>query len=300
MPNVDLSFSRYVAACKGAGQARAREAAAYAFGGDLRVRATMDKLRPVTLAVESAVRFWNTVGKSRLVGSAVRVGERQFPALFAKVARCADVLQIPLPTVYVSPELASLGAHTFGSSDDATLVLAGALVDHLTEAELLFVIGHECGHIQNNHVVYLTALYYLTQTANVILRLGAQPAVLALRAWSRRAEITSDRAGLLCTRDLGTATAALIKLALGSRKLYGEINVDEYLRQFEEARDDLRRLGAAFSTHPYLPTRVTALRLFSRTAYFRGVLGEVSGQGAPELSREECDAQVADLVAVFK
>jgi Zn-dependent protease with chaperone function len=260
----------------------------------------MDKLRPVTLAVESAVRFWNTVGKSRLVGSAVRVGERQFPALFAKVARCADVLQIPLPTVYVSPELASLGAHTFGSSDDATLVLAGALVDHLTEAELLFVIGHECGHIQNNHVVYLTALYYLTQTANLILRLGAQPAVLALRAWSRRAEITSDRAGLLCTRDLGTATAALIKLALGSRKLYGEINVDEYLRQFEEARDDLRRLGEAFSTHPYLPTRVTALRLFSRTAYFRGVVGEVSGQGEPGLSREECDAQVADLVAVFK
>jgi Zn-dependent protease with chaperone function len=240
------------------------------------------------------------VGKSRLVGSAVRVGERQFPALFAKVARCADVLQIPLPTVYVSPELASLGAHTFGSSDDATLVLAGALVDHLTEAELLFVIGHECGHIQNNHVVYLTALYYLTQTANVILRLGAQPAVLALRAWSRRAEITSDRAGLLCTRDLGTATAALIKLALGSRKLYGEINVDEYLRQFKEARDDLRRLGEAFSTHPYLPTRVTALRLFSRTAYFRGVVGEVAGQGEPGLSREECDAQVADLLAVFK
>jgi Zn-dependent protease with chaperone function len=300
MTAVDLSFSRYVAACKGAGQARAREAAAYAFGGDLRVRATMDKLRPVTLAVESAVRFWNTVGKSRLVGSAVRVGERQFPALFAKVARCADVLQIPLPTVYVSPELASLGAHTFGSSDDATLVLAGALVDHLTEAELLFVIGHECGHIQNNHVVYLTALYYLTQTANVILRLGAQPAVLALRAWSRRAEITCDRAGLLCTRDLVTATAALIKLALGSRKLYGEINVDEYLRQFKEARDDLRRLGEAFSTHPYLPTRVTALRLFSRTAYFRGVVGEVSGQGEPGLSREECDAQVADLVAVFK
>ena len=300
MTAMDLSFSRYVAACKGAGQARAREAAAYAFGGDLRVRATMDKLRPVTLAVESAVRFWNTVGKSRLVGSAVRVGERQFPALFAKVASCADVLQIPLPTVYVSPELASLGANTFGSSDDATLVLAGALVDHLTEAELLFVIGHECGHIQNNHVVYLTALYYLTQTANVILRLGAQPAVLALRAWSRRAEITCDRAGLLCTRDLGTATAALIKLALGSRKLYGEINVDEYLRQFKEARDDLRRLGEAFSTHPYLPTRVTALRLFSRTAYFRGVVGDVSDQEEPGLSHEECDAQVADLVAVFK
>ena len=148
--------------------------------------------------------------------------------------------------------------------------------------------------------MYLTALYYLTQTANVILRLGAQPAVLALRAWSRRAEITCDRAGLLCTRDLAIATAALIKLALGSRKLYGDINVDEYLRQFEEARDDLRRLGEAFSTHPYLPTRVTALRLFSQTAYFRGLAGDGPGTGGPGLSREECDTQVANLLAVLR
>jgi hypothetical protein len=96
------------------------------------------------------------------------------------------------------------------------------------------------------------------------------------------------------------ATAALIKLALGSRKLYGDINVDEYLRQFADARDDLRRLGEAFSTHPYLPTRVTALRLFAQTAYFRGVASDGHDSGAGGLSREECDAQVADLLAVLK
>jgi Zn-dependent protease with chaperone function len=246
------------------------------------------------------VRFWNTVGRSRLLGSAVRVSSRQFPALHTKIAQCSEVLQIPLPAAYVSPELASLGAHTFGSSEDATLVLSGALIDHLTDAELLFVIGHECGHIQNNHVVYLTALYYLTQTANVILRFGAQPAVLALRAWARRAEITCDRAGLLCARDINTATGALIKLALGSQKLTSDINVEEYMRQFEEAHDNLRRLGEAFSTHPYLPTRVKALRLFAQTAYFRGVAGEGQGGEGPGLTREDCDAQVADVLAVLK
>jgi Zn-dependent protease with chaperone function len=298
MADLNLSFSRYVATCKGAGQARAREAAVYAYGGDVRVRQTMDKLRPVTLAMESAVRFWNTVGRSRLLGSAVRVSNRQFPALHAQVGRCSQVLQIPMPTVYVSPELASLGAHTFGTSADATLVLSGALVDHLSEAELLFVIGHECGHIQNNHVVYLTTLYTLTETANLMLRVGAQPAVLALRAWARRAELTCDRAGLLCARDVKIATTALCKLALGSQKLTGSIDLDEYLRQFEDANDGLRRLGEAFSTHPYLPTRVAALRLFAQTAYFRGVIGE--GDGKAGLSREECDDQVADLVAVIK
>jgi hypothetical protein len=99
---------------------------------------------------------------------------------------------------------------------------------------------------------------------------------------------------------LGLATSALIKLALGSRKLYGEINVDEYLRQFTQGRDDLRRLGEAFSTHPYLPTRVEALRLFAQTAYFRAVASDGRDSGSGGLSREECDAQVADLMAVFK
>ena len=55
-PQIDLSFPRYVAARKGAADARAREGSAYAYGGDLKVRATLDRIRPVTLAVEATVR----------------------------------------------------------------------------------------------------------------------------------------------------------------------------------------------------------------------------------------------------
>ena len=53
--------------------------------------------------------------------------------------------------------------------------------------------------------------------------------MLALNAWARRAEITCDRAGLICTRDLDASIGCLVKLALGSRKLYSDINLDEYL-----------------------------------------------------------------------
>ena len=35
---------------------------------------------------------------------------------------------------------------------------------------LRFVIGHECGHIQNNHVVYMTTLHFLTHAANMYVR----------------------------------------------------------------------------------------------------------------------------------
>jgi Zn-dependent protease with chaperone function len=295
--DVDLSFPRYVAARRGAASARAREGAHYAYAADLRIRSALEKVRPVTLSVEATLRFWQSVGKNRFLGSAVRVGERQFPKIHALVQRCAEVLQVPAPTVYVAPQIATLTARTLGTADDAMIALGSPLVDHLTDAELLFLIGRECGHIQNGHTVYLTALYFLTTAANQVLRFAAQPAVLALNGWSRRAEITADRAGLLCTRDLAACTSSMVKLSVGSQRLFSNINVDEYISQLDESQAGRGRFHELFATMPYLPKRVQALRLFAQTTYFRSVMNE-PGEGG--LSKEDCDAQVADLLAVLR
>jgi Zn-dependent protease with chaperone function len=298
-----------VAARKGLASAQSREGASYAYGGDLKVRAALDRIKPVTLAVDATVRLWHSLEKSRMLGTAIKVTEKQFPRVHALGVRCADTLRIARPTIYVSPNIGALNAHTFGTTDDAYIVLNAALIDHLTEPELLDVIGHECGHIQNNHVVYMTTLFFLTRGANMFVRWIVKPAVLALNAWARRAEITCDRTGLICTRSLDVSLGALVKLALGSRKLYSDINLDEYLAQMEEASRGPGRFDELLRTHPYLPKRVAALRLFAQTAYFKGLMaGEKDGTGAaapaggpPEgISKDECDAKVAQLLAVFK
>jgi Zn-dependent protease with chaperone function len=300
LPKIDLSFSRYVAARKGAASARSREGAAYAYAGDLKVRQTLGKIRPVTLAVEAAVRFWQTVEKSRMLGTAVKVTDKQFPSLFKLAGRCAETLQIPVPTLYVSPDIGALNAHTFGTTDDAYIVLNAALIDHLSEPELLDVIGHECGHIQNDHAVYLTTLYFLNRTGGTLLRWGAKPAVLALKAWARRAEITCDRTGLLCTRNLDVSISCLVKLALGSKKLYSEINLEEYLRQMDESRGP-GRLDELSRSHPYLPKRVAALRVFAETTYFKSLIRD-QGDSTPVggTSKEECDARVSEILTVLR
>ena len=71
-PEIDLSFARYVAARKGEASARSREGAAYAYSGDIKVRAALDRIRPVTLAVEATVRLWQSVEKSRMLGTSVK------------------------------------------------------------------------------------------------------------------------------------------------------------------------------------------------------------------------------------
>jgi hypothetical protein len=53
--------------------------------------------------------------------------------------------------------------------------------------------------------------------------------------------------------------------------------------------------------HPYLPKRVAALRLFANTHYFRGLIGNATDSPTtPALSKEECDAKVADILAIIK
>ena len=153
------------------------------------------------------------------------------------------------------------------------------------------MIGHECGHIHNSHVVYLTALYFLTNIAGVFVAWAVQPAIVALRAWSRRAEITSDRAGMLCAKDATTAERALTKLALGSRKLYEEFNLEAFLEQHEEGKESIGRYMEAFATHPWLPKRVLAMREFAKSEIYRTAVGLEGGA-----SMADVDARVSALL----
>jgi Zn-dependent protease with chaperone function len=145
--------------------------------------------------------------------------------------------------------------------------------------------------------VYLTTLYFLSQAGSQLVRWAAKPAVLALNAWARRAEITCDRASLLCTRELAASTETLVKLAVGSKRLYSDINIDEYMQQLDDVGSGPGRWQELFATHPYLPKRVQALRLFARTTFFRA--GRGAQDEAPALTKDECDAQVALLLKVL-
>ena len=299
MQELELDFASYVRQRKGAEANRSHGGAAYAYPGDQKVLTTLAKVTPVRLAVEATVRLWKNFARSQILGSAVKVTDKQFPEIYQTTVDCARRLQIAVPTVYIAPEVGALNAHTFGTSDDAFIVLNGVLVDHLSPEELRFVIGHECGHIENNHVVYTTALYYLMYSANLFLRWIVQPAIMALQSWSRRAEITCDRAGLICTKDAAPAHSALVKLALGSQKLAARIDLDEYLKQLEESQVGAGRLLELLQSHPYLPKRVAALRLFAQTHYYLQAIGVAKANENVGLSLDACDAGVARIISVF-
>lgn len=290
-----LDFQKFVEDRKRSqpGASSGESSHAYAYSWDKKTRVAFETMKPVELAVAAGVRMFKHIGKAELLGHAVKVGPRQFPRVLALAERCGQTLGIATPTLYVvnNPQM---NAATYGTNDDSFIMIHSGLIDHLSDDELMSVIGHECGHIHNNHVVYLTALFMLTRMAGVFVRWVSLPAVLALRAWSRRAEITCDRAGALCARDLEVASRALTKLALGSQKLYEELNIEAFLEQHEEAQGSVGRFSEVFATHPWLPKRVLALRQFGQSALFR----QHVGAGSDGLSMEQVDEKVHEIVKV--
>ncbi len=289
----DFDFQGYVSQREQKVYGGVEEESRYAYAADVAMLKTFRRLKPVELAAAAVVRTYKNVLRNQYLGTTMRVGPKQVPRIYHLAEECAVSLGVPVPTVYVANS-PYMNAYTFGTDDESFIVVHSKLVDDFSDDELKFVIGHETGHVQNKHVVYGTVLHLIKTNAAIFLRWLVPPAELALSAWYRRAEITCDRAGLLCTKDIGAASRTFLKLACGSQKLYDQLDVESYIEQFEEGKEGLGRFSEAFASHPYLPKRIQALRVFAESALYRDAIGEDGG-----LSMSEVDRRTSEIIQIL-
>jgi Zn-dependent protease with chaperone function len=269
---------------------RSLRAEQYAHPLDRRSLEAISKFAPVVAVTRAIMQHWDEpMVKGQLLGGTVKVGPAQFPEVHGIVVRCAAVLNMEAPEVFIrhSP---TFNAMTLGAARPL-IILHSSLVESFEREELAYIIGHEMGHIKSEHSLYLSAAYMLAMGARGLVDrlfgLGSlliRPAMQALQAWMRKAELTADRAGLLCVQDLGLARRALIKLAVGSRTLFDRLDVDEYLRQADEAsRDGFGRMGEMMQTHPHIANRVRELRYFAESPVYNSLLGTGPAPSAAEM-----------------
>jgi len=214
------------------------------------------------------------------VASNLRVTPKMFPRLHRSLTWACKILDVPEPEMYVKLSPVP-NAFTFGHTKPFITVHSG-LIDIMTDEELFFVIGHEVGHIKAGHVLYTTMA---SNIAAVIALLGeatlgigallARGLVYALREWQRCAELTSDRAALLCVQDLEPVYATFMKLAGGTTRTAAELDRDEFLRQIREYEDvDRSTLDRAYKllltverTHPFAMQRAKELDVWFQSDY---------------------------------
>ncbi len=290
---VDFDFAKWIAIRRGNMEQSAREGAAYAFIGERKFRRTLAMARPVTMALEATTRLWRDVARTELLGSAVKVNDQQYPRVFEAAKRAGAALKVKVPVVFAAPS-SSIKVRVLGTEDSPHLIVNLELAEKLSDDELVAAIGHELGHVQNGHILYATALHYLTSSAAFFVRWAVQPAIMTLQAWSRRAEVTCDRAALLALRDENKTLAALVKLELGDSDT--AFNAEEYLKNQPDPKKGIGRYAELFRSNPFVAKRVQALRLFANSALYASVTGK-DPAGKPSLP--EIDKQVSDLISVF-
>lgn len=295
MDGVSFDFARYIAYRKGQIAQRAQDGAAYSYAGERKVRRTLGSARPVAIAIEATTRLWRGSAKTELLATATRASGDRHPRVAESLRKAARALRLEPPQVYVTPPDSRITVHALGTNDEALVFINQSLAERLAPAELTAAIGHELGHVQNNQVLHATALYYLTHSAAMFVRWVVQPAIMTLQAWSRRAEITCDRAALLTTCDLDATLAAMVRLAVDPRGERG-VDVAEHLAELPGSSGRVARYTELFRSHPLLPKRVQALRLFSESRFYRAFCGDENPQG---LGNTELDDQVGKILSVF-
>jgi Zn-dependent protease with chaperone function len=291
---VDFDFAKWIATRRGSMEQQAREGAAYAFTSERKFRRTLGMARPVTMALEATTRLWRDVARTELLGTAVKVTDQQYPRVYEAAKAAGAALHVRVPVVFAAPG-SSLKVKVLGTEDAPHLIVNLELAEKLDDTELIAAIGHELGHVQNGHILYATALHYLTHSAAFFVRWVVQPAIMTLQAWSRRAEVTCDRAALLAVRDLDKTLQAIVKLELGLDK-GSAFNTEEYLKTVPDVKKGIGRWAELFRSHPYVPKRVQALRLFADSAMYAQITGK---DPTGKASLTEIDKQVADLISVF-
>jgi Zn-dependent protease with chaperone function len=297
MVGIDFDFVRYVNYRKGQVDQRERDGAAYAYSGERKLRHALTSTRPVIIAIEATTRLWKSKARRELLASASVASDATNSRLYRAAQVAGESLGLEVPPIYVAEGDFPAASATLGTVEDTVVVISRRAAERMTDRELAALVGHELGHVQNNHVPYSTALFYLRHEAIFFVRWVVQPAVMALKGWSRRAEITCDRAALIAVRDVESALAAMVKSELGTDTDSGAgFDVRAHLAELTESHGAVGRAADLFRAHPFLPKRARALEVFGQSLLYHRLTGQADAGG---LSSEEVDAQVSEIVRVF-
>lgn len=224
--------------------------------------------------------------------NAVRVGPTQFPKLWTTHVEVCTTFDWPeIPELYVS-QTPVFNAGAYGV-DDPFIVLHSAALELLDEEELRALIAHEMGHVMSGHALYHTiaAILFMVSLSALPFLAGIAllPIKLAVLEWSRKSELSSDRAGLLGSQNPMAAQQLFMKMAGAYRGALeeGQMDLNEFISQANEYATShegfdiiYKVLNTLGLTHPMHTVRAAELQTWMASgAYERILRGEYTKRG---------------------
>lgn len=213
----------------------------------------------------------NTIEKIYTVqytGSHLKVTVDNYPIIYNYLVYACQILDIrKVPDLYIQWNY-GINACTIGA-ENPIVILDSGLIDLCTDDEIMFIIGHELGHVKSNHMLY----HMMAQCINYVIdaipggSLVAGGIQYALFYWNRMSEFTADRAGLLCCQNIDAAVSAFIKMSGLPKSEYSKIHYETFIQQakefemldFDNMNKFVKLISIANDTHPWTVMRASEL-----------------------------------------
>lgn len=194
--------------------------------------------------------------QAQFMGNAIRVHQSQFPEIYSIFKKHAIRLGIDKASLYIIQDPIP-NAFTIGITS-CSVIVTSALVEQFSPRELSFTIGHELGHYKAGH----------TKISSLVSPLGQGNifTYLIFGIWQRRTEYSSDRCGLILTKDIDSGMTGLIKLTLGG-KLFQQFNMRGYLAQIKKAESTSVKFSELLVDHPLTTNRIKNLLKFWKESF---------------------------------
>jgi Zn-dependent protease with chaperone function len=227
--------------------------------------------------------------------NAVKVTPRQFPKIHAMYLEVLRTLDVDTEYDLFVSQTPIVNAGAYGMNQPFIILNSGT-VGLLDDDELRYILGHELGHILSDHVLYRTMTVLLIQLAGMgfpIVGIAARAVLVALLEWSRKSELSCDRAGLLTVQDPEVVMRTMLKMAGGGD--VEQMDLNAFIQQAEEYRDSgdvadqvFKILNLMGTTHPFWVLRLSEIRAWIESgAYDRILRGDYPRRGEPDPAYQE-------------
>jgi heat shock protein HtpX len=219
---------------------------------------------------------------------AVPVTEAEAPGLYRIVRELTTRANMPMPKLYVTPDLQPNAFATGRSPDHAAVACTQGIMQMLSEDELKGVLAHELSHVGNRDILIGSVAAAIAMAITFVARIAMWGAIfggggrdrdrnvfgeLALvllaplaagllqMALSRSREFEADRSGALLLGTGEPLARALEKIEAGARRIPMDVNPAQAQAYIINPLTGRKvNAGRLFMTHPSTEERIARLR----------------------------------------
>lgn len=249
-------------------------------------KSTMDKLKKIpgfkSIVDKTVVNIMEKYATIEYTADGINVSPNSLPMVNRQLHEACRILGIVnLPDCSTDWDY-DVCAFTVGEKRPRIILQSGT-IDLLTNDELLFVLGHELGHIKCGHKTYhmFTEAMYMP-LANSDLSIWMSLVKMPLLNWYRVSDFSADRMGLLCCQDINVALQTMIKMSGLPKKYYEFVDVPSFIRQAVEFNNKysgtmdsiIKYLSINAASRPWLVVRAGELYNWFQSGEYNKIINK--------------------------